>query len=832
MIYDLEDAKQRVDWLDKLRIERTLSGSSKGFQHIFQLLSLLLHVNHKAVPGFVPQAPCGIADFEPSAYQHHFLQTLDLDYQKNFLKMPRSFTPLLGVYVMGSVASIAQTPLSDLDIWLCHHENLSPAEHELLHQKTQRLQQWANEFGVELHFYLIDQGRFRHSSYSEPLTCENCGSAQYMLLLEEFYRSAVRLAGKPLLWQHLWVENEAEYDSEVARLSKKRLIDPDDWVDFGGLGSLSANEYFGATLWQLYKGIDAPYKSMLKIVLLETYSWDYPHTQLISRQFKQQLLSKKTPDANYHFDAYLAMLERVTEYLSERQELKRLDFVRLCFYIKVRTAYDGFSANWRIEKLAQLAQNWRWNAQKIEHLNQRSQWKIREVQQIHQQRMKYLMLSYRNLVDFGRKYKVNCSIMPQDISILTRKLYTAFEELPGKISILNPTLSLDLSEPYLTFIEVKDNPTFKDGWYLVNQAPKVKGFARPRYVEYNESLNKLVAWAYFNRLLTPNTELAIFSQNVDLATLREFISDLRVIFPAVIGSASDDDLGHPCEIRDLAVIVNLTQDPTLNLTEVKSSIRASDLFSFGPEERSLVGSIDLTYRNIWNEIRTFHFEGPNAILLALKVLSNKIHRGAPEPTSVRVLCYSRYYRRALHKIVTTLINKCINIQIGASTPPTNNLLRVAGKNWQFFFEERGISLQEIQNANENINNALDSELTNNIEETPLNPHRSQHPSYPAEIDSFASEGFLQFFFKNNPSGSFDVYILDEANRIEIYRGCEGSKEQKIHEINHIYQSSDLADQDNPYKIVQRNFNYPQFYQLISSVDGLKIVPFHSRLALS
>ena len=43
----------------------------------------------------------------------------------------------------------------------------------------------------------MTQKRFRNERYSDPLTKENSGSAQYMLLLEEFYRSAVRLAGKP-----------------------------------------------------------------------------------------------------------------------------------------------------------------------------------------------------------------------------------------------------------------------------------------------------------------------------------------------------------------------------------------------------------------------------------------------------------------------------------------------------------------------------------------------------------------------------------------------------------------------------------------------------------
>ncbi|SPX40491.1 adenylate cyclase [Haemophilus influenzae] len=41
--------------------------------------------------------------------------------------------------------------------------------------------------------------------------------------------------------------------------------------------------------------------------------------------------------------------------------------------------------------------------------------------------------------------------------------------------------------------------------------------------------------------------------------------------------------------------------------------------------------------------------------------------------------------------------------------------------------------------------------------------------YPPEMDAFASEGFLQFFFEDNSDHSFNVYILDESNHLEIYR---------------------------------------------------------------
>ncbi|GJJ80898.1 adenylate cyclase [Pasteurella canis] len=842
--YDLFSAKKKVEYLDNLRIKRALSSASNEFQHVFQLITLLLHVNHPNIPGYVADAPAGVVDFELSHYQQQYLKQIVPNLDLNHSLIPsfsyRGFNAILGVYVMGSIASISQTEYSDLDTWVCHREDLSAREKEALQKKATLIEEWAMQFSIEVNFYLMDQQRFRSFRYAEPLTAENCGSAQYMLLLDEFYRSAIRLAGKPLLWQHLLVEREDRYESEVKRLSKSGQIDLQDWVDFGGLGQFSANEYFGASLWQLYKGIDAPYKSVIKILLLETYSSEYPNTYLIAREFKEELLTGKL-NPSHNFDPYLAMLQRATRYLTAHNELKRLGFVRRSVYLKATEGIDWHAPetknNWRIQHLQKLIKEWDWSDYLINDLNQRAQWKIKQVKKAHNSLIKFLMLSYRNLVTFARKHKVNSSIMPQDISVLTRKLYTAFEELPGKITLLNPQISMDLSEKNLLFFEVKNNKTFKDGWYVINQTPNVKGFVQKRYTEYSKSLNKLVAWAYFNGILTANTNLHIISQNVSLATLRHFVTDLRLSFPATVSSATNEDLAHACEIRSLIVAVNLTVDPTKQIKQTKTRIQASDLFSFGPKEESLVGSIDITYRNLWNEIRTLHFEGPNAILLALKVLSNKIHRGAPSPKLVQVFCYSQRYRKTLRNIVTALINRCISIQIGTSLPPQNNLLRVAGKNWQFFFEERGISLQEIQNNTFVETTEFDSALQTEIEEKEIAPIDHPRPyehsrAYPPEIDHFASEGFLQFFFEDNLDGSFNVYILDESNRIEIYRNCDGQKEQKVLEINHIYQSSGLDENNNPYKIVQRDFNYPQFYQLLSQQNGIKIVPFHSRLAMA
>ena len=56
--FDVNEAKKRVDFLDKLRIDRALSDTTESFQLVFKVIPLLLHFNH-------PDLPCYVAnDYE------------------------------------------------------------------------------------------------------------------------------------------------------------------------------------------------------------------------------------------------------------------------------------------------------------------------------------------------------------------------------------------------------------------------------------------------------------------------------------------------------------------------------------------------------------------------------------------------------------------------------------------------------------------------------------------------------------------------------------------------------------------------------------------------
>ena len=286
----IETLKQRLDAINQLRVDRALAAMGPAFQQVYSLLPTLLHYHHPLMPGYLDgNVPKGICLYTPDETQRHYLNELELYRGMSVQDPPKGELPITGVYTMGSTSSVGQSCSSDLDIWVCHQSWLDSEERQLLQRKCSLLESWAASLGVEVSFFLIDENRFRHNE-SGSLGGEDCGSTQHILLLDEFYRTAVRLAGGRILWN-----NGAARRRRALRrlcddaLSRRAALTRNEWLDLGGLSSLSAEEYFGASLWQLYKSIDSPYKAVLKTPLLEADSWEHPTPRLLAKDIKQRL---------------------------------------------------------------------------------------------------------------------------------------------------------------------------------------------------------------------------------------------------------------------------------------------------------------------------------------------------------------------------------------------------------------------------------------------------------------------------------------------------------------------------------------------------------------
>ncbi|MBD2794993.1 class I adenylate cyclase [Xenorhabdus sp. 18] len=827
----IETLKQRLDAINQLRLERATSLMGDAFKQVYSLIPVLLHYHHPMMPGYIKSdVPHGVCFFMPDEAQQFWINDLDSQLT-GALPDVLSHTsngelPITGIYSMGSTSSIGQSCSSDVDVWVCHQSWLDSDEKALLEQKCTLIEQWAASLGIEVTFFLIDENRFRHNACGS-LNGEDCGSTQHILLLDEFYRTAVCMAGKRLLWAMVPVEEEAHYDEYVLSLYAQGVLTPNEWLDLGGLGELSAEEYFGASLWQLYKSVDSPYKAVLKSLLLEAYSWEYPNGKLLAMEMKQYFHDGAI--VSFGLDAYSMMLERVTRYLTATNDLTRLDLARRCFYLKVceklpESQGDKGCTGWRRQVISQLVREWDWDDNKLAMLDNRNAWKIEQVRDAHNELLDTMMQSYRNLIRFARRNNLSVSASPQDIGVLTRKLYAAFEALPGKVTLVNPQISPDLSEQDLTFIYVPPGRVNRSGWYLYNHAPAIESIMGHQPLEYNRYLNKLVSWTYFNGLLTQATRLHIHhgKSQCDRQKLGDLVNDIASHFPLRLPAPTPKALYSPCEIRHLAIIVNLEQDPTAAFFEqiVRFDLRNLNVFSFGELQQCLVGSIDLLYRNSWNEVRTLHFSGEQSVLEALKTILGKMHQDAAPPSDVEVFCYSKHLRGLIRTRIQQLVSECIELRLSSNRQDPNRFkaLRLSGQTWGLFFERLNVSVQKLENAVEfygAISNTKLHGLPVKID--------TKEKHLPPVIDGFACEGIIQFFFEDieNNQG-FNIYILDESNRVEIYSHCEGSKEELVRDISRFYSSShDRFTYGSSFV----NFNLPQFYQIVNKGERTHVTPF-------
>ncbi|MGL9759850.1 MAG: class I adenylate cyclase [Symbiopectobacterium sp.] len=825
MYFYIETLKQILDAINQLRVDRALETMKPAFQQVYRLLPVLLHHHHPFMPGYLEgKVPHGVCTFASDENQQRYIDNIELRWGEIPAINSQGELPITGVYSMGSTSSIGQSCFSDLDIWVCHQSWLDHEEHQRLQQKCTLLEQWAAAKGVDVSFFLIDENRFRHNE-SGSLGGEDCGSTQHILLLDEFYRTAVRMAGKRLLWHMVPVEEEEHYDEYVLSLYARGALAPNEWLDLGGLSSLSAKEYFGASLWQLYKSIDSPYKAVLKTLLLEAYFWRYPDTRLLSMDIKTRLHKGKI--VAFGLDPYCMMLDRVTEYLTQIEDPTRLDLARRCFYLKVceKLSREKACVGWRRQILSQLVQDWGWSNEHFAMLDNRANWKIERVREAHNELLDAMMQTYRNLIRFARRNNLSVSASPRDIGVLMRKLYAAFEALPGKVTLLNPQISPDLSEADLTFIYVPAGRANRSGWYLYNQAPSMSAIISHQPLEYNRYLNKLIAWTYFNGLLMPNTRLHIKgSEQIDIARLRELVDDVSCHFPLRLPPPTPKALYSPCEIRHLAIIVNLEHDPTAVFRNhvVRFDFRHLDVFSFGKQQQCLVGSIDLLYRNSWNEVRTLHFNGEHSVLEALKIILGKMHQDVVLPESLEVFCYSQHLRGLIRTRMQQLVSECIELRLSSARqePGRFKAVKVAGQTWGLFFERLSISVQKLENAVE-----FYGAISNNKLKGLPTQVETNYIHLPAVIEGVASKGIIQFFFEELPEEQgFNIFILDESNRIEVYHHYEGSKEELVRDVSRFYSSS---HDRFTYGSSFINFNLPQFYQIVQLDGQAQAIPLRS-----
>ncbi|AGW13297.1 class I adenylate cyclase [Megalodesulfovibrio gigas] len=239
--------------------------------------------------------------------------------------------PLESLCAIGSTGTIAQTLASDLDLWCCYDKAaVSPGQRAALERKCRHIEAWAAEvLGVEVHFFLMDMEAVRQNQFGFS-SAESSGTAQARLLKEEFYRTGIHLAGKTPLW---WRAPAGAPDTVYARLRRWSEGDASSSrvMDMGSLAAIPREEYFGAALWQMVKALKSPFKSVMKVALLDHYVRENAASPLLCDRIKDRI-HRGVRDM-WEIDPYAVLFREVYEQYertgnTEAQGLMRLAFRR------------------------------------------------------------------------------------------------------------------------------------------------------------------------------------------------------------------------------------------------------------------------------------------------------------------------------------------------------------------------------------------------------------------------------------------------------------------------------------------------------------------------
>ena len=594
------------------RLRRIRAALPDTHVDFLDLLPLLLHVNHPRLPGFVgTDAPAGIPGYQPA--DATLLCARGAARTFSYKRRPLPHPPVQGLYLMGSLGSLGHCPHSDFDVWLCHDPRLGGEAVAALRAKAGRIEAYGREQGVDLNIFLIDVEAFRRGSGQTKLSEQSSGSTQHRLLLDEFYRSGVHLAGRMPLWWLVPPGRGADYAAYTRHLLAQRFVDPGRWLDFGALDNPSADEFFGAAHWQLYKGIDAPYKSLLKILLMEAYATEFPNLRWLSEDLKAAVYEGREDELD-ELDPYRMLLGRVERHLAAAGERGRRDLARRALYIKAELPLSTFrGVGWKAELLRRLVAAWGWDAAALRRLDQRRSWRIEAVRQESELLMAELSRSHRLLTEFAQRHASGGGIDPLEVNLLGRKLYSALERRPGKIDWVNLSGDGNLAEPRLVLRAVRGV-----GWRLERE----RAGGEAEVLRTADSLVEAMAWAHLNGVLARGSQVT--RERPDAAPGDDALQRVRAALWRLIPAGQRPvaplrALADPLRAAAAMAIVNLGVDPLAHLAKdgLQVTTTRSDPLSFGAARTCLVQALDYVVLTSWGELYARRFEGADGVLEGL-----------------------------------------------------------------------------------------------------------------------------------------------------------------------------------------------------------------------
>jgi adenylate cyclase, class 1 len=570
-------------------------------RRVVNSIPVLLSTNNKRLPGFIEgDVPCGIVNFQPDIEAKKYLQgrfyvkEIDLNTKDPFIEM---------MAVMGSVGTIAYTRESDFDYWVCiDRRGVPPEKLEAFKKKVEAVQIWAiQEAEIEVSIFINDITNIKNNIFAESKE-EAFGTIIGAVLKDEFFRSSIMIAGKVPFW---WVLPRFVKDDEYEKIYG--MVTPEDRVkyftDLGNLYVITKEDFIGAALFLIIKSLGNPFKSIIKLGLLEKYLFGPDHSPLLSQKVKSSILR-----GNFDMkivDSYILMFEEVYNYYDTTvADQTLLKILRQNLYLKINpqlSRYIGVKDReglpYKVLVMFRYVKEWNWSGKDIQALDNFEEWDYNRTMVFWNMVKKFMLLSYQKIATQIPAMKLEQKVSESDFKLLSGKIKSHFISEPNKI------------DHYITFKETPHEtvlyiePTAGSGldsdmWSLLKKVAGADEKTKPSVLKTEKGLIKLLAWTAINQIYNPRYSRLKFQAGISRVTpnaVAELIGRIAALF-----SGSLSKLKNEYYLKKAFNMVNMI------------------IINFGIENTDVVQKVHHIYQTSWGESYIDEYANPESLVSILE----------------------------------------------------------------------------------------------------------------------------------------------------------------------------------------------------------------------
>ena len=754
---DLHALAQRFKYFNQSRLQRVREFFQPRQRDFLNLLPLIFHINHPLLPGFVSlETPAGIPDYSPNK------QTIETarQFSKGFVYKPKALRnyPIYSIFLMGSVGSMAFSKDSDVDIWLCHQPSLEADELEELRRKTKEVEKWAAALKIEAHFFLINSDQFKQGE-NTPISADSSGETQHYLLLEEFYRTSIFIAGRIPVWWLVPPTQEKHYSQYVTHLLENRFISELEVIDLGGLQNVPISEFVSATLWQIYKSLTSPHKSLLKLFLMESFASEFPDPQWLCIALKQAIYQ-----GNFSVDSldpYFLIYSKVEAYLQKAGSRQRLNLARECFHLKIigstNSALDNKTRRLRENYMQSVAEQWHWPLDLLENLGMQKFWTIQKACTEHDVIRDQLQHCLRIILKFvgnpvDHDYRGN-----NDLKLISRKLRAALDLRPGKVELLTTRTMVHAQPDLLLFAEQEQADTASI-WRLFAENISPRQILTEPFIKQGDGLVELLSWSVLNGLYKKNIQLKLLSSRLKLSLgeLTQLLAELNDFLSRYVAIHGDilEIYEKPNCLSSSLLLINLGESLAMDAnTQQFVMSERSDPFSYGESRYCFVQTVQKLSVFAWGEVTLQQYKGLDGFLDCIVEVFNNSEQpvGANQ---LAVVCFTRARGRSITWRIKALFDNLLKC---FSNPQFRNQQRyiMAGESGYCVFRCLGNLLSYYRLEN---NNQLFQELGS-----------SQQRFSPVLFDDYVLEQtVIPALYSHNLADAIQIFYHATSKQVVVY----------------------------------------------------------------